>query len=235
MYNVTKNMTKKKVIWFIGSNATGKTTQSKLLHKAINDDDESKLFVEYEFEDGEVSSTIKVTQYNHSGHVGFLKDNQCTGTDTINSKSAIDATFCYLLDVNHIDVIIVDGIMATSTWFDIFNQFPDLVDIHIVLLQFPTLEDNLQRVITRRLDKEIAKSDGSIEQDHELLKGMEERLMDELNEKTFKNVSSKFTGFKSMYEKLKHRCWKCVEIDANLPVLTIHGKIFNFIQDDLPF
>jgi adenylate kinase family enzyme len=209
---------KAKLIWFLGSNASGKTTQSKLLHEALSDPTSKKLITE---NFGEVE--LKATIFDNSCHVGHLKDNQCTGTDTINTKSGIDLSFCYLLSQNP-KYIIVDGIMCTSTWLDIFTQFPDSVDIIVILLQFPTVEDNLKRVVERRVCKMIEKggNDGADIADFDYTVEYE---FDNLEQKTIKNVSGKFKGFKSMFEKVKTSCKYSVEIDASLHQDEIHVKI----------
>jgi len=223
-------MNKKKVIWIIGSNATGKTTQSKLIHKKLNNGDESKLFVDMDLGDG----VVKATQFKQTAHVGFLRDNQCTGTDTINSKESIDATFCYLMSLDEVGYIVIDGIMATATWIDIFTQFPDLVDVYLILLQFDDVIDNLKRVVERRVYKQIDKG-GNDGADIELFEVYVEKGMAELEDKTIKNVSGKFTGFKSMYEKVKGRCKEYTQVDAADSVESINHFLVDFIQDELPF
>lgn len=224
-------MKRKTVIWFLGSNATGKTTQAKMLHKTLNNGDEGKIFVDMDCEDGCV---IKATQYNRSAHVGFLKDNQCTGTDTINSKESIDATFCYLLSIDSIDFIVIDGIMATATWYDIFTQYPELVELHVILLQFDDVIKNLRRVVERRVCKKID-AGGNDGADIAAFDDTVEYELSILPDKTIKNVSGKFTGFKSMFDKITQKCHSHIQINASRPVEQIHSLIMNFLQDDLPF
>lgn len=221
-----KMKNKKLLIWLMGSNATGKTTQSKLLHESISGLKNKELITEH-LSDGIL---LKATLFDHSGHVGHLKDNQCTGTDTINSKDGVDASFCYLLDKDDISYIIVDGILCTAQWMNIFKQFPDQVEILVVLLQFPTLEDNLRRVVERRVCKKIddCGNDGA---DIEIFDILVEQGLENLEEKTLKNVGGKFKGFKSMFEKVKPDCDYSVEIDASLPVDDIHVEILQKIAE----
>jgi adenylate kinase family enzyme len=212
----------KKIIWFLGSNATGKTTQAKLLHESFK----SAGKIQYQFQEGQ--EKIKYTTFGKSiGHVGLVGDNQCTGTDTINSKAAMEISLIYCL--NECDIVIVDGIMATATWVDIFTQFPKTVQVFVVLLQFSTLEENLQRIILRRFDKVLSQHPpDSIDQ--ELMDELEGALIDEFNEKTLLNVNSKYKGFKTMFDKVKDRCSDSIEIDASQDANQIHKEILNFLK-----
>lgn len=220
---MSKNKTT--LIWLMGSNATGKTTQAKLIHEALSDLKTKELITEKL--DGDL--VIKATMFDNSGHIGHLKDNQCTGTDTINSKEGVDASFCYLLS-NDVPYIIVDGIMCTGQWVHIFNQFPDKVQVLVVLFQFPTLEDNLRRIAERRAYKKIEDggNDGADIHDFE---NIVEWFYEELDEKTKKNVGSKFKNFKNMYERVKKDCDFSMEIDASLHIDDIHVEILQKLAE----
>ena len=205
----------KTIIWLIGSNASGKTTQSKLLHQHFKTKD-----IEHHkwIEDGD---NVKFTTFGRIGHVGLVGDNQCTGTDTLNSKKSIDMSLAYCL--YNCDIVILDGIMATGQWSEIINQY-DIAKTIVILLQFDKLEDNLRRVAERRVYKKIDEggNDGADIADFEFLVDYE---LDDFKEKTIKNISSKFKGFKSMYERVKNDCNYSVEISANLTQDEIHVKI----------
>lgn len=212
------------LIWIMGSNASGKTTQSKLIHEALSGK-EKELITEQLFG----SVVVKATLFENSSHIGHLKDNQCTGTDTINSKEGVDASFCYLLLNSSTSYIVVDGILCTAQWLSIFKQFPN-VKILVILLQFPTLEQNLRRVVERRVYKKIEAGGNDLADimDFEMFVEMG---IENLEEKTLKNVGSKFKGFKSMYEKVKPECDYCIEIDASLSIEEIHVEILQKIAE----
>lgn len=208
----------------MGSNASGKTTQSKLLHETLSDSDKKLVSLKF----GEI--IVKATKFKHSGHVGHLKDNQCTGTDTINSKEGVDASFCYLLGENDISYIIVDGILCTAQWLNIFKQFPREVEILVILLQFQTLEQNLRRVVERRACKMIDNvgNDGADIDDFDNIVDYE---ITNIQPKTLKNVGGKFKGFKSMYNKVREQCEYSIEIDASLNQNDIHVQILQKILE----
>lgn len=205
----------------MGSNASGKTTQSKLLHSVLSDS--GKELISESLSD---DLNVKATIFSNSAHVGHLKDNQCTGTDTINSKNNVDASFCHILCNYDVNYIIVDGILCTATWLDIFKQFPEQIDILVVLLQFPTLEQNLRRVVERRVYKKIDQG-GNDQGDIEMFEHFVEFGIENLEPKTLKNVSSKFKGFKSMFEKVKSNCQYSLEINASLSEEEINIEILH--------
>lgn len=212
----------KLLIWIMGSNASGKTTQSKLIHETLSNLTSKKLITE-DLEEVQIKATI----FDNSAHVGHLKDNQCTGTDTLNSKIGVDASFCYLYSQD-VDYIVVDGILCTAQWLEIFRQFP--IKILVILLQFPSLESNLLRIAERRTYKQIEAggNDGADIADFEFIVQWH---YDEFAEKTKKNISGKIRGFKSMYDKVSKDCDYSVEIDATLPLEEIHEKIIQAIAE----
>lgn len=217
-------MNKKTIIWFLGSNASGKTTQSKLLHKVFGNDEKKS----YHMNDG--FNKIKYTTFgNNIGHVGLVGDNQCTGTDTIGDKNSLEASLLFCL--SECEIVLVDGIMATFQWLNLFQQFLNTAKVDVILLQFPTLEDNLKRVCERRVYKDIEKggNDGADIMDFDMLVDYK---ISKLEEKTKKNVGSKFKGFKTMFEKAKPFCNKTIEINASQTIDEIHNQILNFIINE---
>lgn len=216
-------MDKKKIVWMLGSNATGKTTQSKLLHDKFGNGEKRT------FSFKEADQPVKFTTFGTNiGHVGIVGDNQCTGTDTLNSKLSIENSLIYCL--NECDIVVVDGILATATWIDIFNQFPDTVETYCILLQFSTIEANLKRVAERRAYKRIESGGNDLSDiaDFDIIVDQElDKIID--SDKTIKNISSKFKSFKSIYERVKNKCVKNTEILADLPPDQIFSQIHKLI------
>ena len=215
---------KKTIIWFLGSNASGKTSQSSELHKYYGNG--PKKINKWK-EQGE---NVKYTTFGSNiGHVGEFGENQCTGTDTINSKKSLEMSLIYCL--NECDIVVVDGIMATSTWLDIFNQFPETVSVKVILLQFNNIEENLRRVAERRACKIIddGGNDGADIYDFEMFVDEELRKIHN-NDKTIKNISSKFKGFENMFNKVRINCLDSIKIDASKDFLEISTEILNFLH-----
>lgn len=216
-------MNKKKIIWILGSNATGKTTQSRLLHEKYANG-EKRIF---NFKEGDYP--VKYTTFGSNiGHVGLIGDNQCTGTDTLNSKVSVEMSTLYCL--NLCDMVIVDGILATATWIDIFNQFPDSVEVYMILLQFDTLEDNLMRLSERRMMKDINKGVEDPPLDVEQYESLLNLYRHKFEERTMKNMSNKFKIFKSIYDRTHHKCKKSIQISANLT----ESEVFSIINKFIP-
>lgn len=201
-----------KVVWIIGANATGKTTQSKLLHFALNLNS-NKVISELHFinSKGEVDKT-SFTLYDNSAHVGALRDNQCTGTDSLSTKDQIEMAYLSISS----PLIVIDGIMATGSWVDMIKQVND-IETYIILLNFDKLEDNLERVQERRWQKKPTTANGH-------------KCYEELNEKTIKNITGKWRGFYSLYCKVYNQFDHYTMIEATLSKEEINKQILNFIQ-----
>jgi adenylate kinase family enzyme len=205
-----------KLIWIMGSNASGKTTQSKLLHNLLSEIDSKKFYEEKE-------KSIKTTLFNNTSHIGLLKDNQCTGTDTISNKQGIENSFNYLVKNYGDKIIIVDGILCTGQWINIFKSFPN-TKIAVILLDFPDLMENLQRVLRRRANKVLLKESGKSEEE------IFDELISSLDERTVKNMSSKIKNFRSLYDRVKNECDLHFSIDASLTENKIHVKILQELK-----
>lgn len=206
----------KYIIWIIGSNASGKTTQSKLLHKRYQNGE--TMFIDEVFDGEKIRATSFGTRI---GHVGLVKDNQCTGTDTINTKESLRLSSAVIS--SKCDISIVDGIMATGQWINIFKSFPN-TKIAVILLDFPDLMENLQRVLRRRANKVLLKESGKSEEE------IFDELISSLDERTVKNMSSKIKNFRSLYERVKNECDLHFSIDASLTENKIHVKILQGLK-----
>lgn len=180
------------VFWLIGSNASGKTTQASFLHNFFADD----IRQYHEGTQDEIS--YKFTTYGRISNVGFVKENQCTGTDTLKNKDEVRLS--YLKACEKSQMVVVDGIMATYQWLDMFKENNNAF-IYVILFDFNDVQDNLLRVRQRKAAKD--KTD------------WKEYV---LNDTTVSNVSSKFKGFKSLFNKVKS------SVDLNLSVNAMDKK-----------
>lgn len=191
-------------VWFLGSNGAGKTTQSKMLHSFFaNDSKEIITGVDEEV-------VWKYTRFGSNiSNIGIVNDNQCCGTDTLSKKEQISTS--YERAINDTTIVVVDGIMATSTWID-FIKKPH-VKVLLVLLDYKSLSSNISRIVQRRANK----------------KGIEVEEV-EVNEKTHKNVEGKINGFRRMFEKLSDRCDLTLSLDADMDQSLINKEILKKIR-----
>jgi len=171
-------MYKKLIIWFIGGNSVGKTTQARVIHDFFSDilDDRSIEIVEWI----ENNKKIAYTKMNaFSTNVGRLTDRQCSGTDTMGSKFQIFRSFDEAFDASQ--VVIVEGIMATSKWIELFKA----KDAVLWTILLDVSEDvNFMRLRQRRSVK----------------LGIDPSEV-QIARKTQENLSSKLRGFRSLYLK----------------------------------
>jgi uridine kinase len=138
-----------------------------------------------------------------------MGNNQCTGTDTISKKEMIREGYELLLNKG-VKLIIIDGIMATTTWLDFLKN--DKSKLMVVLLDFPTVEDNLERVIQRRIKKKPKD---------------ELKIIESITEKTMANLEGKIKGFRSLYNKVIPYSDAVLKLEFNDPDLS--SKISNTI------
>lgn len=213
------------VIWFIGANAAGKTTQAALLHKYFRDVfDEGKQhlnkYVKEERNGTLVSYTVlspvstNVGKFNHP-ITSVVEDNTTAtcGTDTINKKEQIIASFEAALAET--PIVIMEGVMATGTWIDFLKRKG--VELVLIHMEMDT-EDTLARLLARRAEKT-----GKTELE----------MFEQLQEKTIKNIDGKVRGFRSMYKKLSPLADYAFSVDATKDANWIHYDILNKIKQVL--
>lgn len=191
------------VIWLIGSNSSGKTTQARLLHEQFQTCDKKIV----NFNQSGVDTFY--TDFGLIANLGKVSDNQCTGTDTLNKKVQVEYAFNRLIEIDK-PIIVVDGILATYQWQKFIFQ-PDNYHKLVFFLNFSSLENNIRRVRQRRYNKT------GIDKD--------------LDEKTCANLRGKIVGFTNLYNKLKKGADQAVEIDADLSIHKIHQRISNVILE----
>lgn len=200
----------KKVIWIIGSNCSGKTTQSKLIHKNLNKSKYKQIInVLFTNSLNEDDNTF-ITLYDTTCHVGKVEDNQCTGTDSLSTKDKIEMSYLDLILNHDKNIVLIDGVLATSLWSGIINQVKPMFNIEtsVYLLDYKTNEANYARLRQRRANKTGKPVESIV-----------------LEEKTLLNVAGKIKGFRSMFEKVKDDFNVSCIIDAELPIAEIHKII----------
>lgn len=205
------------VVWFIGSNATGKTTQAAMLHNWMRRGEMHELVIT-RFGDNNKNCfttlsefTVNLGKFVHplilpkdSGH----KPLECCGTDTLSTKKQIMESFHEAC--NHSPIVVVEGVMATGQWIKFLkNDETEVALIHIDL----DLQTNLERLIERRRKKQDLPVDY------------------QLKEKTIKNIGGKVRGFTSMFDKLAPQVDYSLRIDGTNTIVNIHDSITDFIMN----
>lgn len=168
-----KNKNLRIAVWFIGSFSSGKTTQCKIF---CNKFSEKPIFVDkLVLKKGKKNVKIKATFFNEVSNIGLLKDNSCSGADTITDKVSRSLSIRYCSRKSNI--VLVDGAMATNTWWQMFLKNFDI--ILLVYLYHKKIKYNIQFLNNRR--------------------GLS--LEEPIKEKTMKNLMSHRARMKSMYRR----------------------------------
>lgn len=199
----------KNVIWIYGSNASGKTTQAKLIHEFLSDSVDKTIFAGFEG-----GLKWEYTLYDNSVHIGGIRENQCTGTDTLPQKAQVILTYDEIMKrERNIDVIVLDPIMSTGQHVELLRKYK--VNLLVVYLHFETAEDNFYRVIHRRY--------------------LKTGLIEDLADKTKENLARKQNNFYRLYERTKHLCDAHIKINAEEELEEIHFKILSFLNENMRF
>ena len=193
-------MEKKKItLWLLGSNASGKTTQAKKLHSLFGTS--QPKFNEF------VLNGQKCCYTEFKGgiaNVGWVKDNQCAGTDSLATREKIEQSYTRALLSPSTKIVIVDGIMATGRWVDFLKNDKSL--LFVVLLDFESVITNAKRIQQRRAAK-----DGGV--------------IKPLDEKTLKNIEGKIKNFRRMFERVSEVADLNMSINARQDIEEIHSQI----------
>lgn len=187
-------------IWLIGTNGSGKTTQAKMFHNFACEQTQ-----QIDINNGEV----KISHWGCKiAHVGLIGKNQCTGTDTLNTKEQIKNSFLKACDLA--DIVVVDGIMATGTWYDDIFKFKKTEDCIYVLvnLHYFNEKEMIERLKKRRFLKEGVA---------------------EISDDTIEKIKTKNKGFFRLFEKQKSFFDISLQIDASLKENVIFDKILHSI------
>lgn len=190
----------KTVVWFLGSNGTGKTTQTKSLLNVLGNKNNIEIITGKE-EDTE----FKYTKYGNVSALGIISDRDCCGCDTLSTKAMIRLS--YLKAIEDTDIVFIDGIMSTNTWIEFIRER----EVKVLVVHFKiSLEENLLRVLQRR---------------NQTLEEMgDDRFM-----KLHDNLKGKIKGFQSSFNKQISNCDSNLEILATEDKDKITTKIIEEI------
>lgn len=142
----TFNM-KKHIVWILGTNASGKTSLSRNVHK-INNTDTSKY--RKILTPGRIGR-CGITLFENTAHIGFLEAHAATnGSDMISKKADMRRTIEFALSLNQVKVVVLDALMSTSTW----REFLRRDDIILTVVHvFCEEKENVERLRRRRIEK----------------------------------------------------------------------------------
>jgi len=192
------------IIWLIGGNCTGKTTQAREIHKYFQ-----KLQTHSTKERViEESNFCYTSMSDISCNAGNLLKSQCSGTDTLSTKQQIEDCINYTKD--RYPIVVIEGIMATGQWIHFLKQ-QDTILFTVFLNMTP--EINFKMVSQRRAAKKgIAPTDIQISQ------------------KTKENMASKLRGFFLLYNRMQPLSDFAMKIDVDGKSIK---KIFGVIERQL--
>lgn len=211
-------MKKNTTIWFLGSNASGKTTQSNLLHKSLGDGDKviKKGTILYD----DIEREWSYTKFGNSiSNLGKVSDNQCSGTDAMTSIHGIK--HAYNLAIKETSIVVVDGLMATAQWIKWMTP-----NVLTVLLDFDSHADNLMRLAARRVNKQLKKDGISIDEinDSDYFELVNKHYYD-MDDRIIDNTLRKLKAFRNMYDTVSVNSQGFVKINADLPADEIHDEV----------
>ena len=225
------------VIWFIGSNATGKTTQAALFHNLFrNDDTRTRIFESKEGKEliwryTQVSpKTANLGRFSHPltvkkelvklkeefkddylTQIRKIKPLDCCGTDTLQTKAQIIESFKKASERSKF--VVVEGIMATGKWIDFIKNDNNIVFLFLLDIE---LEENLKRVKSRKANKQGVSIEDVV-----------------VGDNLEKNISGKIRGFQSLFKRVKDKCDYSLSLDAKEDKKKLHNKILNFINEKI--
>jgi adenylate kinase family enzyme len=168
-------------IWIIGGSGVGKTTLAASIHSMIAELTKAALkpqIIGWGDKDKEFVFT-RMSKY--SSNLGTFGQTACGGTDSLSTKDRISGS--YLEAIKHSPIVVIEGIMATSTWFDWIKE-PDRTKLFLIHLEISP-EENFRRLRIRRAARKGIKPEDV-----------------ELQPKTLDNLSSKLKNFRNLYRKI---------------------------------
>lgn len=198
----------KVAVFLLGAGGTGKTTtriaygQGEPVQHKINISVETK---KGQKDDGKLFYSL----YDNCAVAGNLS----TGTDANTSPEIIRNSFLHCLEYK--DVVFIDGVMSSSKWVDMVNDYPGEMKVITVHYDFDTSEV-YQRLLTRRA------SNGKVES--------------ELPEKTRKNSDSFIKRAANAVRSFDTQCNKPVvklKVSANETTEQIVAKIKKAVAECL--
>ena len=209
-----------KILWLVGSMASGKTTQHKLLMELLGD--------------GEINvhngcKEEKPFCFSISGQVGslgLLKEGvQTCGIDPVYGdlkKEGLRLSIAMAYEAGA-ELIIMEGAQASMEWYKqvVLPQYYDC-ELYVVHLAI-SFDHNLQRLRQRRWLKI-----------HETIEGFTGSDQMVLEDRTYENVLGKNKQYRSLFRAMskvaeKEENVNVLEIDALLTEIEILEKIIEFV------
>lgn len=223
--------TKKIVIWLLGSNGSGKTTQCKNILDYFNGLPKNKPTPELKtkYVDSVMKSCYTVYRGSGVAVLGVLGKNQCTGLDSVYSKIGADGVVESLknaLNDKEVQIILVECVFGTFSWYEnwvkakLRDKFK-LIFIHLEM----SLWENYRRIQWRRAKK----------------LGVTNWKDIELEDTVYKNVGNKNRETRVIYQKLagQHEKSKvkladiAVQFKAMAEEESLSFSIITFIENNI--
>lgn len=139
---------KKTIIWILGTNAVGKTSLSRNIHRHYNYHFATNFRL---IKTPQRVSRAGITLYDNTAHIGFLENGVATsGSDMIQKKEDFERSVNFALKFNKVKIVVLDALMATGQWKEFLRKEDcELITIHL----FCSEEENLKRLKKRRTEK----------------------------------------------------------------------------------
>lgn len=218
-------MSKKVVVWIHGSNGMGKTTQNRMLIRALAGDHEG-VFIQGE----ENGVNYYYTKFGtHCIAIGKMGLNQCSGIDSVFSKLKVDGVTKSIekaLDDEECPIIIVECVFATMKWYKswVDSGVRKRFKLLVAFLD-ANLWNNYNRIAQRRAVKQNRKDWWNIL----------------LEDTVYKHTGAKNSEIRTIFDKLSgsHKTSNgkladcLLKIDATLPKNKVHETIINFIVENI--
>lgn len=208
-----------KILWLIGSMASGKTTQHKLLMELLGD---GKIKLHNGCKE---NPSFCYSISGNVGSLGMLKEGvQTCGIDPVYGdlkKEGLRLSIAMAYE-GGADLIIMEGAQASMEWYKqvILPQYYD-AELYVVHLSI-SYDHNLQRLRQRRWLKS-----------HETLEGFTGSDQMVLEDRTYDNVLGKNKQYRSLFKALTKQSekagFKTLEIDALLDRYQILEQIVEFL------
>ena len=198
----------------IGSMASGKSTQRRLLCKNLSDDPK----VDH---DGDVKGiNYSFATFGNIAALGKVKENgdgMCDGLDAAFGKIKKEGGELSLrLALRECDVVIIEGSQTSLKWFDFIKPLAAEYKANIYLIHFKlSYDDNLNRLRQRQSKKlDLAAWEDT-----------------KLSDKNIESIIGKNQQFNNIFDKLKNQCY-ALQIDALKPPNVINEEIIDYIFRD---
>lgn len=199
------------IVWILGSMASGKTTQSRMLLKNLGEGEEKVVHTVYE------DRNIIYTRKGNVAVIGQMKNGVATGgIDPVMSKLKVEGVVASIKEANkHCSLVVVEGAQAAATWLPAIKELDEnFVLVHLEL----SFENNFRRLKQRQHKKDS--------------KGLEDWRDVELIDNNFISIIGKSKQYRNLFHKIKGETVNSLQIDATKDEETIHKQILSLIYEN---